>query len=61
MKITVIYPQSDATQAELARRVAAVHAEHIMQNIRRLSCSADQKQRLLDATIRRIEKKERRV
>lgn len=61
MKITVIYPQSDATRAELARRVAAVHAEHIMQNIRRLSCSADQKQRLLDATIRRIEEKERRV
>lgn len=61
MKVTVIYPQSDAARAELARRVAAVHAEHITQNIQRLSCSADQKQRLLDATIRRIEEKERRV
>ena len=61
MKITVIYPQSDAARAELARRVAAVHAEHSTQNIQRLSCSADQKQRLLDTTIHRIEEKERRV
>lgn len=61
MKITVIYPQSDAARAELARRVAAVHAEHITRSIQRLSCSAGQKQRLMDATIRRIEGKEQRV
>lgn len=60
MKITVIYPQSDAARAELARRVAAVHAEHITHTIQRLSCSAEQKQSLMDATIRRIEEKVRR-
>ena len=59
MKITVIYPQSDAARAELARRVAVAHAEHITQKIQHLSCSADQKQRLMDATIHRIADRER--
>lgn len=59
MKITVIYPQSDAAQAELARRVAAAHAEHITRSIQRLSCSADQKHRLMDATIHKIADRER--
>jgi len=61
LKVTVIYPRSDAARAELARRVAAVHAEYITKSIQRLRCSAEQKQRLMDATIRRIEEKERRV
>ena len=58
MKVTVVHPQTEAARAELARRVAAIHAEHIMQNIQRLHCSAEQKQRLLDATLRKIDEKE---
>lgn len=54
MKITVVYPQSDSARAALARRVAAVHAEHIIQRIQRLCCSLDQKQLLMDATIHKI-------
>ena len=59
MKITVVYPQADSARVELARRVATVHAEHIMQNIQRLCCSSDQKQHLMDATIHEIATKEK--
>lgn len=61
MKITVIYPQSDATRAELARRVAAVHAEHATKKIQHLRCSTDQKQRLMDTIILMMKEKERRL
>ena len=58
MKVTVVHPQTETARAELASRVAAVHAEHIMQSIRCLRCSTEQKQRLLDTVICKIDEKE---
>lgn len=45
-------------QRELARRVAIVHAQTIMQKVKSLSCPLEQKLALLDAVVEGIEKRD---
>ena len=51
IQIIVHYPQEAEGRQELARRVAEVHADAVTARIKRLPCSAAQKQQLLDALI----------
>lgn len=50
MNIKVYYPSSPEGKDELARRVASVHADIVVQYINRLPCSAEQKLALIEAT-----------
>lgn len=54
MKIAVHYPKTQAEQAELDARVAKFHAEFVVRYIEGLRCSAEQKQRLIDAVVQTV-------
>lgn len=49
--IVVHAPQTEEGKLALAKQVAEVHADLVDQTIKRLSCPADEKLRLLDAVI----------
>ena len=51
IQIIVHYPQTAEGRQELARRMAEAHADAVTARIKRLPCSAAQKQQLLDALI----------
>lgn len=51
INIIMHYPTSDEGQAELAVRVAQVHADAVIGSIKRLKCPDQQKLQLLDAVI----------
>ena len=51
INVIVHFPKEKAGQRELAHRVAEVHADAVTARIKRLPCSAAQKQKLLDALI----------
>lgn len=51
IQVVVHYSQEAGGQQELARRVAEAHADAVTARIKRLPCSAAQKQQLLDALI----------
>lgn len=51
INIIVHYPQTEEGKQELARRVASVHADYVLQKIQKLNCPTQQKQELLDAVI----------
>lgn len=52
-------PQTEAGRAELARRVAAVHAAAVAQQIKSLPCPHQQKLALLDAVLETAKSRER--
>jgi len=54
MNIIVHYPESEEAKQELAKRVAIVHAQAIVQRVKSLSCPLTQKIALLDAVIEKI-------
>lgn len=51
LSVIVHAPQTEEGKLALARQVAEVHADFVDQTIRKLSCPAEQKLRLLDAVI----------
>ena len=51
INIIMHHPTSDAGRAELAVRVAQVHADAVIGAIRRLNCPQEQQLQLLDAVI----------
>ena len=54
MKIIVYYPKTSEQQAAFDARVEKFHAEYVAQYIERLSCSREQKLKLLDAVARTV-------
>jgi len=54
MNIIVHCPESEEAKQELAKRVAIVHAQAIVQKVKSLSCPLTQKIALLDAVIEKI-------
>lgn len=53
IEFIVHYPEVQETRRELARRLAIVHAQTVMEKLSTLSCPLDQKLRLIDAIIAR--------
>lgn len=52
IRVIVHSPKTEEGKAELARRVAQVHANAVTQRIKSLNCPMSQKMELLDAVIR---------
>lgn len=50
-RVIMHYPESEEMKRELAKRVAAVHAQTVMEKLSTLSCPVEQKAQLLDAII----------
>lgn len=50
--VIVYDPKTETGRQELARRVAGVHADMIIESVKKLNCPSDQKKRLLDAVIK---------
>ena len=51
LQVVVIHPETAEGRAELARRVAQVHAEAVMYTLQRLDCPDRQKRDLLQAVV----------
>ena len=51
LQVVVIQPETAEGRAELARRVAQVHAEAVMYTLQRLDCPDRQKRELLQAVV----------
>ena len=51
IKLLIYAPESEDGRLDLAKRVAAVHADTVSARIRELNCPKSQKQALLDAVI----------
>ena len=49
MEFIVHEPETEETRRELARRVAMVHAQTVVEKLSALSCPAEQKAQLMDA------------
>ena len=54
MKIIVYYPETPEKQAQFETLVAKFHAEYVAQYIEKLTCSTDQKLKLIDAVAQTI-------
>ena len=52
-EIIVDLPETDVGKKELARRIAAAHADYVADQIRKLDCADTQKQAMLDAVMLR--------
>ena len=51
VKIALYYPKTADTRLELSKRVAAVHADAVLAQLKTLNCPEAQKRALLDAII----------
>ena len=51
VNVIMHYPKTETGQAELARRVADVHAASVIRRLKVLNCPTGQKQALLDAVM----------
>lgn len=51
IKVVVHYPTTEEGKRELAERVAEVHADFVLQYVRKLQCPSKQKEELIDAVI----------
>ena len=51
LQVVVMQPETAEGRAELARRVAQVHAEAVMYTLQRLDCPDRQKRDLLQAVL----------
>ena len=54
IKVIVHYPETPEKQVQFDARVAKFHAEYVAQYIEKLSCSTEQKLKLLDAVAQTI-------
>ena len=54
VNINVHYPKTEADIAELARRVAEVHADAVNYKLKQINCPTSQKLELLDAVIETV-------
>ena len=52
-EIIVNLPETDEGRKELARRIAAAHADYVLDQIRKLDCADTQKQALLEVVMLR--------
>lgn len=59
INIVVHYPKTEAGMAELARRVAEVHADAVNYKLKQLNCPTKQKLDLLDAVIHTVKQRSR--
>ena len=50
--VIVYDPKTETGRQELARRVAGVHADMIIESVKKLNCPSEHKKRLLDAAIK---------
>jgi len=57
INIVVHYPKTEQGMAELARRVAEVHADAVDYKLKRLNCPTSQKIALLEAVIQTVKQK----
>lgn len=51
MKVIVSYPKNMSKQAEIATKVAIVHADQIENYLQKLNCTKEQKIFLIDSII----------
>ena len=51
IEFIVHYPETEEMQRELAKRLAIVHAQTVMEKLATLSCPLDQKLQLIDAIL----------
>ena len=51
VNLIVYRPRTEQEQTELARRIAGIHAETVLRQVKELSCPAEQKRALLDAVV----------
>ena len=58
INMIVYYPNSKEGKKLLAQRVAQVHADSVMDRIKRLNCPANQKTELLNAVLNTAKKEE---
>lgn len=54
MNIILYFPQTKAGQEELAKRVATVHAQAVLDKVKSLNCPTQQKNKLIDAVLEKI-------
>ena len=59
INIIVHYPKTEAGMAELARRVAEVHADAVNYKLKQLNCPTKQKLDLMDAVIHTVKQRSR--
>ena len=59
INIIVHYPKTEEGMAELARRVAEVHADAVNYKLKQLNCPTKQKLDLLDAVIHTVKQRSR--
>lgn len=59
IEIIVHYPETEEMQRELAKRVAVVHAQTVMEKLAALSCPVEQKVQLIDAIIEKCKEHKR--
>ena len=57
INIVVHYPKTEAGIAELARRVAEVHADVVNYKLKQLNCPTSQKIELLEAVIETVKER----
>ena len=57
INIVVHYPKTEAGIAELARRVAEVHADAVNYKLKQLNCPTSQKIELLEAVIETVKER----
>ncbi len=59
IQVVVHYPTTEKGKQELADRVAGVHADFVLQYVRKLQCPSNQKEQLIDAVIESAKEKQR--
>ena len=52
VNVIFYYPKTEEGQQDLAQRIASVHANFVLQYIRKLNCPSWQKEQLLDTVIK---------
>ena len=57
--LVVHMPRTAERKAELAQRVASVHADAVIQHLKALNCPTSQKLELLDAVIETVKERSR--
>ena len=51
VNLITYFPHTEEATAELARRIAGIHAETVLRQVKELSCPAEQKRELLEAVV----------
>lgn len=51
VNLIVYRPRTEQEQTELARRIAGIHAETVLRQVKELSCPAEQKRELLEGVV----------